>query len=78
MTKTLLISAAAIALLATPALAQKKATTGAGQQQMHRLFVGPGVTMGNDVYDCTGKYLGSDPDAKVRHQILREGDSSCR
>lgn len=80
MKRTLLISAAAFALLVTPALAQqqKSQTSGQGQsQQLPRLFTGPGVIQGNNVYDCTGKYLGADPDAAVRHQMLREGDPSC-
>lgn len=79
MTKALLVSAAALALFVTPGLAQQKnQTTGQGaQQQYHRLFTGEGIIKGNDVYDCTGKYLGSDPDPNIRHQLLREGDSTC-
>ena len=81
--KTIIISAAALALLITPVVAQQKAqTTGQSMQkqsqQLPRLFVGPGITKGNDVYDCTGKYLGSDPDANIRHQLLREGDPTCQ
>lgn len=78
MKKLLLISAAAVALLITPVLAQQNGTTGQAvqtQKKLPRLSVGPGLIRGNDVYDCTGKYLGSDPN--VRHQILREGDPSC-
>jgi hypothetical protein len=79
MTKTLIMSAAAFTLFVTPVLAQQKAqTSGQGmQQQHHRLFTGPGIIKGNDVYDCTGKYLGSDPDPNIRRQLLREGDSVC-
>ena len=80
--KTLIISAAALALFVSPVMAQQKAqTTGQSMQQsqqLPRLFVGPGITKGNDVYDCTGKYLGSDPDANIRHQLLREGDPTCQ
>jgi hypothetical protein len=81
--KTIIISAAALALLVSPAMAQnqKKAqTTGQSMQQsqqLPRLFVGPGIIQGNAVYDCTGKYLGADPDVNIRHQLLREGDPSC-
>jgi len=79
--KKILISTAALALLMTPVLAQNKdmQTSGqaAQQQQLSRLFAGPGIIQGNAVYDCTGKYLGTDPDANVRHQLLREGDSTC-
>ena len=38
----------------------------------------PGFTKGNDVYDCTGKYLGTDPDPQIRLQLYREGDKSCQ
>jgi len=76
MKKTLLI-AAAIALFAGPALAANNASKGdmakASEQNAPRLFSGQGVIQGNAVYDCTGKYLGSDPDPNVRAQILRQG-----
>ena len=79
---TLIILAAALALFVSPVIAQQKAeTTGQSMQksqQLPRLFVGPGVTQGNAVYDCTGKYLGSDPDPNIRAQMLREGDESCK
>ena len=35
-----------------------------------RLFAGPGITQGDDVFDCTGKYLGSDSDPAVRVRML--------
>jgi hypothetical protein len=80
MKKTLLIIAG-IALFVGPALAQKSTQSGqsgmkarAEQQQLPRLFVGPGLVRGNDVYDCTGKYLGSDPDPHVQQQLMKEGD----
>ena len=81
--KTIIISAAALALFISPVVAQQKAqTTGQSMQkqgqQLPRLFVGPGIVQGNAVYDCTGKYLGSDPDSNIRHQLLREGDESCK
>lgn len=79
--KTLIISAAALALFISPVMAQKKAqTTGQSaqqSQQLPHLFVGPGIVQGNAVYDCTGKYLGSDPDPNIRHQLLRGGDPTC-
>lgn len=81
----LIVAAAAVALLASPVLAQtggqgskaqKRETTGA--KTAPRLFVGPGVTSGNAVYDCTGKYLGTDPDPNIRSQLLKSGgDDSC-
>lgn len=80
--KALIISAAALALFVSPVMAQQKAqTTGQSMQksqQLPHLFVGPGITQGNAVYDCTGKYLGSDPDPNIRAQLLREGDESCK
>ena len=80
--KTLILSAAALALFVSPVMAQKKAqTTGQSAQQgqqLPHLFVGPGITQGNAVYDCTGKYLGWDPDPNIRAQMLRQGDESCK
>ena len=78
----LLLAAVAIALFGSPVLAQTRATTqGQGAQAAQpapRLFVGPGITTGNAVYDCTGKYLGADPDPKIRLELLREGDPTCK
>lgn len=91
MKKSLLIAAATVALLAAPALAQKNLNAGPPPQQpgqmgttgqaTHppRLFTGKGITEGNAVYDCTGKYLGSDPDPSIRSQLLKsQGDASCQ
>jgi hypothetical protein len=33
-----------------------------------------GVAPNHDVYDARGKYLGSDPDANVRHELRRDSD----
>lgn len=88
MKKTLLI-AAGIALFVGPALAQtQNAPQGsqsgmkarAQQQQPPRLFVGPGLIHGNSVYDCTGKYLGTDPDPRIQQQLLKQGgqDEACQ
>ena len=41
-----------------------------GAENTPRLFAGPGITQGDDVFDCTGKYLGSDPDPAVRVRML--------
>ena len=79
--KAFIISAAVLALFVSPVMAQKKAqTTGEAAQQgqqLPRLFVGPGIVQGNAVYDCTGKYLGSDPDVNIRQQMLRQGEAEC-
>lgn len=84
MKKTLLI-AASIALFMGPAFAQnspqqngmKARAEQQQQQQAPRLFEGPGIMAGNAVYDCTGKYLGSDPDPHVRLRMLKEGTDAC-
>lgn len=82
--KYVLIAAAALAMIVSPAFAQnqnqgnqqqraqtqQRSTTGAAP----RLFVGPGVISGNKVFDCTGKYLGEDPDPNVRSTLLRQGE----
>lgn len=85
MKKTLLIGAASLALLAVPALvavpahAKSKAMAQASEQNAPPLFAGEGVIQGNNVYDCEGKYLGSDPDPNVRLQMLRTGSpAACK
>ncbi len=76
-TMRILIAATAVVLFASPVLAQQQ--TGKSKEQVTpRLFSGQGVIRGNDVYDCTGKWLGKDPDANIRAQIQREGDPSCK
>jgi hypothetical protein len=83
MKKTLLIAVASLALFATPALAQMQLAQNSTKSQASkkktppRLFVGQGITEGNNVYDCTGKYLGSDPDPAVRAQILKSEGDEC-
>jgi len=42
-----------------------------------RLFAGQGITQGNDVFDCTGQYVGSDPDPVVRARILEANTSDA-
>lgn len=90
--KTIALSAVALALLTLPAFAQvtgpsnapaqrdsgTAATSGSGAQVAPRGTQSPGFLKGNDVYDCTGKYLGSDPDPKIRQQLYREGDQGCQ
>jgi hypothetical protein len=67
----IVFAAAAVMLIASPVVAQDK-------KEAPRLFSGQGVIQGNNVYDCTGKWLGADPDQNIRAQILREGDVSCK
>jgi hypothetical protein len=77
--KKLIIVVAGLALLASPAFAQtaktKSGTSATTGQAQPRLFTGQGIVKGNDVYDCTGKYIGSDPDPNVRAQLLRSGST---
>lgn len=79
----MLIAAAAFALLVSPVLAQNQGSQGTMPQAQKPAAAprattgsGPSVRGPNDVYDCTGKYLGTDPDANVRAQILREGEAT--
>ena len=90
--KKIALSAAVLALLSMPAFAQvtgpsnapaqrnsgTAATSGSGVQVSPPASKTPGFTKGNDVYDCTGKYLGTDPDPQIRLQLYREGDKSCQ
>lgn len=81
--KKILLTVAAIALFAGPALAYKGESQGNGmkaqakEQDAPRLFTGQGIVNGNAVYDCTGKYMGSDPDPNIRAQLLREGGQNA-
>jgi hypothetical protein len=44
-----------------------------------RLFAGEGITQGNDVFDCMGQYVGSDPDPTVRARMLQaNAGDSCK
>jgi hypothetical protein len=73
--KRLLLVAAAAALLASPVFAQteKPAQAQKGQATTQKA---PAVKGPNDVY-CGGQYLGSDPDPKVRLQLLRDYKHEC-
>jgi hypothetical protein len=42
-----------------------------GDASTPRLFAGTGITQGNDVFDCMGQYVGSDPDPTVRARLLQ-------
>jgi uncharacterized protein YdeI (BOF family) len=75
----LLTTAALVAVVATPALAQTqdraqhRARTTVTQQtyqqdQQQRRSVNPT----NDVYDIHGQYVGSDPDPTIRNQLAND------
>jgi opacity protein-like surface antigen len=81
MTK-LLATAALATLLASPAFAATVHKQQGPQAASHAAQTTPyGRTEGrshstnpaNDVYDSAGNYKGSDPDARVRLEIMREG-----
>jgi len=78
--KKLLTTAALVALVAAPALAQTRdrtqqrvrvqtpqAYTTQDQQQQRR-----STNRSNDVYDIHGSYVGSDPDPTIRSQLAND------
>src|SRR5262245_29053694 len=85
MMKTLLAAAALAAVVASPALAQTTATQrqfrgpnadayvySNGYRDVQRRSANPS----NDVYDISGRYIGSDPDPTVRDQLARDPTGS--
>lgn len=75
--KLLVTAAALAALIATPVLAQtpkhKPAPNAQTQQhQQNTTLRAHSTNPSYDVYDDAGHYLGSDPDATVRTQILHD------
>jgi hypothetical protein len=72
--KRFLLIAAAAALLASPVIAQSQKS--ADQPKGQATQKAPAVKGANDVW-CGGTYLGSDPDPKVRMQILRDYKHEC-
>jgi hypothetical protein len=70
MNRTILF-AAALALLASPVFAQTNSQAPARTPARAADQGAPAVKGPNDVY-CSGKYLGSDPDPKVRLQLLKD------
>jgi hypothetical protein len=82
--KRVLLLTAAATLLAFPVFAQtqgsdqskSKVQAPAGQTTGQGQKAAPAARGANDVY-CGGQYLGSDPDPKVRLQILRDYKHEC-
>jgi Ni/Co efflux regulator RcnB len=76
--KKLLTTVALMAVVATPALAQKRdraphrtrpnVTQPSTTQDQQRHSVNPT----NDVYDIHGQYVGSDPDPTIRAQLAND------
>jgi len=76
--KTLVAAVALTALIATPVFAQtNKRTHGprAQTQQTSPQARSTHPTNTNNVYDSSGRYLGSDPDATVRGMLLYDQGS---
>lgn len=70
--KRALIVASALALFASPVVAQKSSPETAKQPTIEKAQPkGP-----NDVW-CGGVYLGSDPDPNVRLQLLKSHKQPC-
>jgi uncharacterized protein YdeI (BOF family) len=82
MKEKMLIIAMAISLFPFPVLAQQgkqqSQTQSQGQNPASARGTAPAVRGPNDVYDCKGKYLGTDPDPKIRANLLQQGDPTCR
>ena len=79
--KTLLATAALVALIASPALAQsvdRQATVRSNRtmpaSQLSRTDSQRHSTNpSHDVYDSSGRYVGSDPDSRIRHGLVNNG-----
>jgi hypothetical protein len=84
--KRILLIASAALLFASPIFAQTQgsdekagvqtpaATTGQAQPTAPK--TAPAARGANDVY-CGGQYIGSDPDPKVRQQMMRDFKHEC-
>jgi hypothetical protein len=74
MTRLLLATAAAAAMMALPTFAQAapKARAHAAAAQVRQPVATP---QANAVYDEYGHYIGADPDPNIRFQLMREYES---
>ena len=80
--KTLLATAALVTLIASPVFAQTtpRQTTvrpnsqATQAQQFGRTESGQrhSANPANDVYDASGRYVGSDPDPRIRQDLMRD------
>ena len=80
--KKLLATAALVTLIAAPALAQqprhKSAERAQAAQATQTIQYGRAearshsANRANDVYSVGGRYIGSDPDARIRSELLRD------
>jgi hypothetical protein len=80
--KTLLATAALVALIASPALAQsvdRQATVRSHQMPASQFSRTDGqrhsTNPAHDVYDTSGRYVGSDPDPRVRQSLVNDSSS---
>jgi hypothetical protein len=80
--KTLLATAALVALIASPALAQsvdRQAAVRSNNQTMPASQLNRtenakrhSTNPAHDVYDASGHYVGSDPDSKIRQSLIND------
>jgi len=74
--KRMLIIASAVALLASPLVAQAQQKDPPPKARVEAAKKAPKTNGPNDVY-CGGQYVGSDPDANVRDQLKRDFGHQC-
>jgi hypothetical protein len=78
--KTLLATAALVTLIASPVLAQsvdRQATVRSNQTMPASQFSRTdgqrhSTSPAHDVYDAAGRYVGSDPDPRIRQNLIQE------
>ena len=77
--KMLVVTVALATLITSPALAQYRVWQGPyrAYASPYRAFAQPysyyyGPRWGNNVYNITGRYIGSDPDPRIRSQLARD------
>jgi len=81
--KTLLATAALVTLIASPVLAQsvdRQATVRSNQTMPASQFSRTdgqrhSTNAAHDVYDASGRYVGSDPDPRVRQSLVNDNSS---
>jgi hypothetical protein len=83
--KTLIATAALVTLLASPVLAQsvdRQANVRSNSQAAQTAQFGRtengqrhSTNTANDVYDSSGRYVGSDPDSRIRQDLINDRSS---
>ena len=81
--KTLLATAALVTLIASPVLAEPSARHANARASYNQTTQAPqfgrtengqrhSANRANDVYDSAGHYVGSDPDPRIRQDLMRD------